>query len=272
MKQPQHLRPLHKRLARLRRRRRRFRWATAASAVAIAALWALAGVFALDWYFQRNVDLWQRMLLLVLAVGRASIWAFARFALPWLGKREDETDMALLVQRQAGIDSDLVAALQFESADAAGWGSTQLETAVIDRVAAKQQNLDVMAAMPRQPLARRLKVLIATAALWALLGLLAPEYVQVFFQRLAFGSQHYPSRTRWSRSRSTASPSISRSIARWPFTCRVVRRCRFEVTAAGLAARSRPRGAFHGRPWVHGARAAPCTRVGGKRGTVARRH
>ena len=84
-------------------------------------LWALAGVFALDWCFQRNVDLLQRLLLLGFAAA-AVIWAFVRFALPWLGKREDETDMALLVQRQAGIDSDLVAALQFESADAAQLG------------------------------------------------------------------------------------------------------------------------------------------------------
>ncbi len=101
-------------------------------------LWALAGVFALDWCFQRNVDLLQRLLLLGLAAAGV-IWAFARFALPWLGKHEDVTEMALLVQRQTGIDSDLVAALQFESPDAEHWGSPQLETAVIDRVATEQK-------------------------------------------------------------------------------------------------------------------------------------
>jgi len=194
MKQPRRLRPLRKRLARLRRRRRRFRWATAASALVIAALWALAGVFALDWCFQRNIDLWQRLFLVGLA-GAAVIWAVMRFALPWLGKREDDTEMAILVQQQAGIDSDLVAALQFESTDAARWGSTQLESAVIDRVAARQKDLDVMAVLPRQPLARRLKVLTATVAVWALVGLLVPGHLRVFFQRLAFGSQHYPSQT-----------------------------------------------------------------------------
>ena len=52
-----------------------------------------------------------------------------------------------------------------------------------------------MAAMPRQPLARRRKVLIATMAAWALVGFLAPGHVRVFFQRLAFGSQHYPAAT-----------------------------------------------------------------------------
>ena len=37
--------------------------------------------------------------------------------------------------------------------------------------------------------------LAATLAAWALFGFLAPGHVLVFFQRLAFGSQHYPTRT-----------------------------------------------------------------------------
>ena len=197
-----HLHPLRDRLAGLRRRRQRFRWATAASAMVIAVLWALAGIFALDWCFQRNIDLWQRLILLVLAA-TGVFWAFVRFARPWLGKREDDTEMALLVQRQAGIDSDLVAALQFESGDAAKWGSKQLQTAVIDRVAARsRRTIDVMTALPRQPLARRLKVLIATAGrVGPARGFFAPQFVAIFFQRLAFGSQHYPAQTEVGRRR-----------------------------------------------------------------------
>lgn len=188
------LRPLRRRLGRLRRRRRWFRRETAVSGLTIAVLWVLAGTFALDWYFQRHLDFWQRLSLLVFAAA-AVMWAFVRFALPWLGKREDETEMALLVERQAGIDSDLVAALQFESGDAARWGSPQLQTAVIERVAARQKKIDVMAGMPRQPRSRRLKLLIASVAVWALLAFLVPQHVKVFFQRLAFGVQHYPSQT-----------------------------------------------------------------------------
>ena len=119
-------------------------------------LLGLAAVFALDWWFERNVDLWQRLLLMGIAAAMA-VWAFVRFALPWLGKREDVVDMALLVEREEGIDSDVVAALEFESAEAAEWGSTQLETAVIQRVASWQSDLDVMAVLPRQPLLRRVK-------------------------------------------------------------------------------------------------------------------
>ncbi len=226
------LRPLRRRLARLRGRRRRFRLATAATALAIALLWALAGVFALDWWFQRNIDVWQRLLLVGLATGGVA-WAFARFARPWLGKREDETDVAILVERQAGIDSDLLAALQFESADAAGWGSAQLQSAVIERVATGQKDFDVMAALPRQPLALRRKVLAATLAAWALFGFLAPGHVLVFFQRLAFGSQHYPTRTQLIavtvNGKSVDFVSPSRAAVHVPFGAAV----HFETIVAG---------------------------------------
>ena len=145
MKQLQYL---HHRLAHLRRCRQWLRWATAGSAAAIAVMVVLAVVFALDWCFQRNEDLWQRLFLVTggaLAVG----WAAYRYAWPWLGRREDHLEMALLVQRHAGIDSDLVAALQFESHDAGQWGSAQLETAVIEKVSLRQESLDVMAALER---------------------------------------------------------------------------------------------------------------------------
>ena len=209
---------------------------TAVSGLTIAVLWVLAGTFALDWYFQRHLDFWQRLLLLVFAAA-AVMWAFVRFALPWLGKREDETEMALLVERQAGIDSDLVAALQFESGDAARWGSPQLQTAVIERVAARQKKIDVMAGMPRQPRSRRLKLLIASVAVWALLAFLVPQHVKVFFQRLAFGCAHYPSQTQVVEIRvngtsvdlSGASDCTGEMAVHVPFGQAV----RFEVSAEG---------------------------------------
>ena len=43
------------------------------------------------------------------------MWAYWRFARPLLKRRETDLDMALMVERQQGIDSDLVAAIQFEN-------------------------------------------------------------------------------------------------------------------------------------------------------------
>ena len=189
------LKQIRRQLARLRRRRQRFRWLTAWSAVAIAALSALAAVFLLDWLFQRSDDVWQRVCLI--ALGAAGVvWAVRRFALPWWGKHEDDMEMALLVQRQSGVDTDLVAALQFESSDAAQWGSTQLETAVVQSVAKRQRQFDVMASLPREPLLRRMKVLAVAVIAAAIVCLLVPQHVRIFFERMMLGSQRYPSQTR----------------------------------------------------------------------------
>ncbi|MGD0898972.1 MAG: hypothetical protein ABR915_14125, partial [Thermoguttaceae bacterium] len=186
---------LHRRLARLRRARDRFRSATAYSAVATAVLAALAVAFPIDWYFQRNMDVAQRLFLLALCVGVA-VWAFRRFAKPWLHQRETELDMALLVEREEHVDSDLVAALEFEWPEAPSWGSVQLEQAVIEQVAAEGQRFNVMRNLPRRELGRRTRLLGVAAALWIVLIALAPGHVAVFLRRLLLSPEHYPTRAR----------------------------------------------------------------------------
>ena len=104
------LNTLHRRLAALRRLRVWSRWSTAYSAVLTAALWLLLAVFALDVVFQ--MDVLQRVLIVALAAA-GLVWSFRRFAVPELGVREDEIELALLVERRHHIRSDLVAALQF---------------------------------------------------------------------------------------------------------------------------------------------------------------
>ena len=124
---------LHARLRRLRRRRQSLRWGTGYSALVIAVLWVLVGTFLVDWLFHTNQL--QRVVLLVIgrtgnhravgllvAAAGIVVWAFRRYTRPWLGARESEVDMALMVERQKHIDSDLVAALQFESPEAPAWG------------------------------------------------------------------------------------------------------------------------------------------------------
>src|SRR5688572_10674938 len=110
---------LRSQLASLRRARAGVRAATAWSALGTAALWALAAMFALDVAFELPIP--QRLVVILLA-GAGIAWAYWRFTRPLLGRRESEIDMALLVERQQEIDSDLVAALQFESPEANRWG------------------------------------------------------------------------------------------------------------------------------------------------------
>ena len=82
-------------------------------------------------------------------------WAFWRFTRPLMGQSESEIDMALLVERQQEIDSDLVAAIQFEAPEAARWGSPQLESAVIDYVASVGRGINVFEGFSREQMLRR---------------------------------------------------------------------------------------------------------------------
>jgi hypothetical protein len=183
---------LRDRLAALRRRRQTGRWASAWSAPVLAILWCGVAAFLVDWTLQMSVP--QRAAWLVVWALAAG-WSFYQFALPLLGQRESELDMALLVEQKQHIDSDLVAALQFDSPSATAWGSPQLETAVIDYVAEFGQGLDIFAGFNDTILRRRFIALAATIALLGLGVALFPAHAGVFMNRFMLGSQHYPSRT-----------------------------------------------------------------------------
>lgn len=186
------LNTLHRRLAALRRLRVWSRWSTAYSAVLTAALWLLLAVFALDVVFQ--MDVLQRVLIVALAAA-GLVWSFRRFAVPELGVREDEIELALLVERRHHIRSDLVAALQFEQPQAAAWGSHQLEQKVIESVSDLSRQLDVFAGFSRPQPRRRTALLLLTLLLTAGLVIRFPDYTQAFLQRLCLAAVHYPSAT-----------------------------------------------------------------------------
>lgn len=179
-------------LASLRRARSAVRSATAWSALGTAILLALIGVFLLDWGF--SLPLAQRLVVVALAIAGV-VWAYRRFTEPHLGVQEDDVDMALMVERQLHIDSDLVAALQFEDPQAANWGSTQLEAAVVKYVSDAAPGLNVFEGFHRDQMIRRGVALGITALAVLLFAIAAPGYLSAFMQRLALGSVHYPTRT-----------------------------------------------------------------------------
>jgi hypothetical protein len=110
------LEPLRRQIVSLHRWRSFVRGTTAWAGALIAACWILAGLFVLDVVFELDVP--QRLVVMAIgAVGAA--WAWRRYSWPLLRQRESLTQVALLVERQHGIRSDLVAALQFESPAAA---------------------------------------------------------------------------------------------------------------------------------------------------------
>lgn len=183
---------LRRNLAALGSARRRLRGATAWSAVATSVVGCVLAFWALDVLFEMSVA--QRLIMLLLSAG-AVTWIFRRLAAPLLGIQESEIELALQVERQQDIDSDLVAALQFEHPDAANWGSTQLEGAVIRYVSNVGQKLNVFAGFDSGPLRRRARLLGLTAGAFALLCLVFPGHAGTLFNRLLLGHRHYPTRT-----------------------------------------------------------------------------
>lgn len=227
----QKLKRLRNRLYRLRRRRRVLRWVAGYSALALTALSLLGVAFVVDWALE--MDRLQRAILLVLCAG-VFVWSVRRYTVPWLGRRESLLDMALLVEKHEGIDSDLVAALQFDQPEAQRWGSSQLEQAVIDRAATLGNWMNVVRGLSPASIGRRLAMLAAVLLVCVAAGILAPEYVATFANRLLLGSRHYPTRTVIERILVNGHPVDLRSPRRTPIHAPYGQPVTFQAVCSGL--------------------------------------
>ncbi len=189
---------LHRALRGLRRRRRLLRRAAGYSLILAAAVWLLGLLFLADWLL--DMDGLQRIVAL-LALGAGLARGFGVWARRWWQGPESEIDLALCVQGWQHIDTDLVAALQFESPEAARWGSVQLEQAVIDHVAKLSSGVKITTDPTGQT--RRMwswaglsaLVLAVTLALAALAASWFPGYADAFWRRLLMMPAHYPTAT-----------------------------------------------------------------------------
>jgi len=208
------LAPLRARLASLRRRRFAERGGHAVCLLITAVVWGLAVLFALDWLL--NLGRGARGGMLLLWIGTITAVLLRRI-LPLLSIRESDRDLALFVEKQQQIDSDLVAALEFETSESSAapteqatapgrvvsssssarsrYGSPQLQQAVVEYVGEFSEGLNVHQGFSLRPLRRR--GLIAAGSLLAATVAIAmfPAVADAFFQRLLLGSTHYPTRT-----------------------------------------------------------------------------
>ena len=183
---------LRTRIARVTRRRRRQRLLSGLSRLALAILIAAVVLFLLDWLFAPG-----RLVrgLALCAAAAAVARVYWRRVRPGLRKRESALDIALAIEKEQGIDSDLVAALEFADGQA-GSESADLRSAVIDYVADFGRSWQ----MPREAidpkLRRRAAWLAAALAGVVIAAALRPDFAAAFLNRLFLGSARYPTRTR----------------------------------------------------------------------------
>lgn len=183
---------LKSRIAQVGRRRRFMRRLSAASRLALAIVIAAAVLFLVDWIFAPG-RLARLLMLLVAAAAIARVyWRRVR---PGLAARESNADIALLIEKQQGIDSDLVAALEFSNGTTAP-GSADLRDAVVDYVADFGRTWQ----MPREAvdpkLRRRLAWLAFAVAVAGAAVAMRPDFAAAFVNRMLLGLAHYPTRTR----------------------------------------------------------------------------
>jgi hypothetical protein len=230
---------LRLRLSRLKRARRLVRWWAACSALLSGVFIALLTMFVLDLVFELAIP--QRVVVMAIALA-AMGWTFWKFTRSLLGRRETDIDMALLVERQQQIDSDLVAALQFERPEAAGWGSSQLTRAVVDYVAAAGSGINVFEGFSIGQAVRRGLLFGMSLAAVLIVTSRWPAHVAIFARRLALDSTHYPTRTRieqivvnhgavWTANETTGGPTETKAPQSRPLSFLI--QCAGQLPASG---------------------------------------
>jgi len=186
------LAPLRTRLNALRLARRAVRWGSALSqlVVALVAGWFVA--YLLD----RGLNLsWPGRVVVLAAWLMAIGWFAWRHMLPQMLDTESLEQLALAVEHRQGIDSDLVAALQFDAAPVGAWGSPRLSSAVVEYVAEFSPSLNVFEGFSWRPLPRRLIVAAIAALVAFALCVRHPDHAAAFWNRFWLGTAHYPTRT-----------------------------------------------------------------------------
>lgn len=184
---------LRERIGQVRQRRAATRRLAAAVTAGLAVLAIAAAMFLVDWI----LGLSNAGRLVLLAAAAAALgWAWWRYVRPWLTVSESDLDLAMIVEREHDVDSDLVAALQFETDAADDWGSVDLRGAVIDYVAEAGGDWAVPHQVAGAAVRRRLAWLTAALAVVVLAGFIRPDFARAFVNRMLLGSMHYPTRTR----------------------------------------------------------------------------
>lgn len=177
-------------LRRLRLQRRLVRWCFALAAWLLVMLIVALVCLGLDLLL--HLSPLQRLLAdgTGLSVG---VWAWRRHVVPWVRQRESEIDAALLVEREHGLDSELVAALQFDEREVPR-SSPPLMRRVVQRGVELSRSIDVFAGFSWKRMRRPALQIVIILGAAAGLTLLFPNHASIFARRFVLlGADRYPS-------------------------------------------------------------------------------
>jgi hypothetical protein len=188
----QALGPLRRQLGQLRRARALTRHGVAVLRLVLCCLATLFVAYVIDRTWQLGLA-WRTLLLLASLAG----WLLAawRWWWPALSTRESAEQLALLVEREHGIENDLVAALQFDRQAIAAGESPALAQAVVRYVAEFAPSLDVFRGFRWDPLPRyavACSACLICAVTWLAIW---PQEAGAFWNRFWLGTARYPTKT-----------------------------------------------------------------------------
>jgi len=184
-------------------RRRRTRLVDGLLIAAVAAVAAGFAYYLLD----RRLGLYRPARLFLDAAWLLPVlWIVWRRVFPALGRGEDEIDVALRYQRRMGIDSDLVAALEFDAAGnsfdatgggrtADGYGSARLRDALVDQVDGLGPSIAESEEPPDPAVVLRMRILGAVLIAAVIVVAIWPRSFAAFVRRAALEEVAYPSAT-----------------------------------------------------------------------------
>lgn len=152
-------------------------------------LWSLAVAFILD--FLIRMGRLERGIVLA-AVIAGLVIAFVRYLLPALRVSENDTQLALMVDNQQGMHSDLVAAIQFEDEYRRQYGSADLREAVIEYTGAAAGGINYLEGFSLAQLGERLLIFLVTALICIGPAVFFRQHAGAFFNRLLLGTGRYP--------------------------------------------------------------------------------
>ncbi len=183
---------LKSKLNRLRCRRSVAAWLAAFAAVFAVVGAGLIVAFLLD--VMMHLGHIERLVVLLMWIALV-VWAIYRFVIPLFRNRESLVELALQVEQQLGIHSELVAAMQFEDRSRRQYGLADLRHAVISDTSDLATDLDYRQVSSNRSVMKPLLMAATVVVAIVAIVLQAGDHAQAFARRFLLGEATFPTRT-----------------------------------------------------------------------------